>query len=252
MINVLLLEDEFRAAQELKELLESISDRIRICGVLQSVEEAIEWFKKNKMPHLILSDIQLGDGMCFDIFGLVQITAPVIFCTAYDEYALRAFENNGIDYLLKPIQRDDLMKSFNKLQQFSRLWSLPEHANRFNNMLQAFRPVYKTVLSVYQGNRIVPLPVGEISFIYTNNGVVLYRQGQRFEIRTTLDRLAGQLDPAVFYRANRQFIIAKNEILSVKYIEARKLEVLLKQQVPEKIIISKSKSAQFVKWLGDF
>jgi len=249
MINVLLLEDEFRAAQELKGLLEELSERVHVCGILQSVEEAVEWFDTNEMPHLILSDIHLGDGLCFDIFELVDVTAPIIFCTAYDAYALKAFENNGIDYLLKPVKRDDLEKSFNKLEQFSRLWSLPEHANRFNKMLQSFKPVYKSVLSVYQGDRIVPIPVSEVSYIYTNQSVSLYKQGQRFEIRTTLDGLAKQLDPNLFYRANRQFIISRDGIEAVKYIEARKLEIIMKSETPERIIISKSKSAHFVKWL---
>ena len=249
MINVLLLEDEFRAGLELKDLLESISERVRVCAVLQTVEEAVDWFKENEMPHLILSDIQLGDGLCFDIFRVVQVTAPIIFCTAYDAYALKAFENNGIDYLLKPIKKLDLEKSFNKLEQFSRLWSLPEHANRFNNMLLSFKPVYKSVLSVYQGSRIVPIPAAEVSYVYTNQIVTVHRHGQNYEIRTTLDRLVEQLDPEVFYRANRQFIISKNDIDSVQYIEARKLEVVMKSETPEKIIISKSKAAQFVKWL---
>jgi two-component system response regulator LytT len=249
MINVLLLEDEFRAAQELKGLLEGLSERVNVCGILQSVEEAVEWFNKNEMPHLILSDIHLGDGLCFDIFELVDVTAPIIFCTAYDAYALKAFENNGIDYLMKPVKMDDLEKSFNKLEQFSRLWSLPEHANRFNKMLQSFKPVYKSVLAVYQGDRIVPIPVSEVNFIYTNHGVSLYRQGKRFEIRTTLDRLARQLDPNVFYRANRQFIISRKDIEAVKYIEARKLEIIMKSATPERVIISKSKSTHFVKWL---
>ena len=249
MINVLLLEDEFRAAQETKYLLESISTQVHVCAILQTVEEAVDWFGKNEMPHLILSDIQLGDGLCFDIFRQVQITAPIIFCTAYDDFALRAFENNGIDYILKPVKKENLERSFSKLQQYSRLWSLPEHANRFNNMLQSFKPVYKTVISVYQGDRIIPIPVAEINFIYTNKSVWVYKQQQAFEIRMTLERLADQLDPALFYRANRQFIIAKHDIESVKYIEARKLEVVMKSQVPEKIIISKSKSSQFIKWL---
>jgi len=249
MINVLLLEDEFRAAQETKYLLESISTQIRVCATLQTVQEAIDWFGKNEMPHLILSDIQLGDGLCFDIFRQVQITAPIIFCTAYDEFALKAFENNGIDYILKPVKKEKLEKSFSKLQQYSRLWSLPEHANRFNNMLQSFRPVYKTVLSVYQGDRIVPIPVADINFVYTNKSVWVHKQHQAYEMRTTLDRLADQLDPDLFYRANRQFIIAKHDIEAVKYIEARKLEVVMKSHTPEKIIISKSKSSHFIKWL---
>ncbi|MCF0055083.1 LytTR family DNA-binding domain-containing protein [Dyadobacter sp. CY356] len=249
MINVLLLEDEYKAAQETKVLLEAMSEQVSVCGILQTVEEAVDWFNKNEMPHLILSDIQLGDGLCFDIFTQVQVTAPIIFCTAYDDFALRAFENNGIDYLLKPVKKQDLEKSFNKLHQYSRLWALPEHANRFNNMLQSFKPVYKTVLSVYLGDRIMPVPVAEINYFYTNKTVVVYHHGQTFEIRTTLDRLAAQLDPELFYRANRQFIISKHDIEAVKYIDARKLEVILKSETPEKIIISKSKSAQFVKWL---
>ncbi|CAG5007730.1 Sensory transduction protein LytR [Dyadobacter sp. CECT 9275] len=252
-MNVLIIEDEMKAARELKSLAENLHEDVKVCQILQSVEEAMDWFGNNEMPELILSDIQLADGVSFDIFRNLAVQAPVIFCTAHDEYALRAFETNGIDYLLKPIEKSKLQKSFEKLRQFKYFFNheSADYSARFNNMLGDFEEKsYKSSVLVYVRNQIIPVATEDIQFIHTDNNLVyLYTATQKFEIRKILDYLEAELNPGDFFRANRQFIISRKAVVNIQQIEARKLEVSLSVPTPQPLIVSKDKATRFLKWL---
>ncbi len=252
MIEVLILEDEIKAAKELKALIEQLRGDIRVCALLQSVKEAITWFAGNPAPGLILSDIQLSDGLCFEIFRTVKVEAPVIFCTAYDKYALAAFESNSIDYLLKPIEKDKLEKS---LEKFDRLKELFSHEpsgyhQRLANLMTQISKNHISSLLVYFQNKIIPVNTQDINYIYTRGDKVgVYSGNEQYEFHESMDELMAKLNPADFYRANRQFIIHRRSILNIEQLFGRKLLVLLSTSTPETVVISKAKASDFLKWV---
>ncbi len=250
-MNVVIIEDEIKAAVELKTLVERINHNIRVSALLHSVHDAVEWFTDNDMPDLILSDIHLGDGLSFDIFREVEISSPVIFCTAYDEYALRAFQHNGIDYLLKPIEKKDLLACFEKMKLLAEVMRPRQgDPNRRTHPMAGKKKGYLHSLLVYFRDRIIPIGTDKIDYIYTQNNVVFVNSNrERYEISEILDNLITQLDPQHFYRANRQFIINRRAVSKIEQLAARKLALTLNVPDTEPVIISKAKASSFLKWL---
>lgn len=253
MIRVLIIEDEIKAARELKFLVEQMHEDIVVCGILQSVEESLAWFNTNEMPNLIISDIQLSDGVSFDIFRSISVHAPVIFCTAYHEYALQAFEANGVDYMLKPVEKEKLRKSFDKLLQFKEYLTSqpPEYKVNLDKMLiQLNEKVYRNSVLVYAGNKIISVNTENIDLILSaNNLVYLHTSNQKFELRETLESLMQELNPVDFYRANRQTIISRKAIVNVRHSDSRKLELTPTTARAQPVIISKEKASAFLKWM---
>ncbi len=251
-MNILIIEDEIDAADELERLIHQIRHNDVICAKLQSIRESVEWLESNPAPDLIFASIQLKDGTSFDIFKNTRI-APVIFFTTQNKFALEAFENNGIDYLLKPIEKKKLQNSFQKLEQLQAFFlsDSPEYVRKFNRLLIT-RSVakYKTSLLSYFREQITPVPVSDICFIYTENKFVyVWSKNRKYEIKETLDNLATQLDPHDFFRANRQYIIHRQSIANIEYLYRKKLVVRLIGTVAFNIIISKEKTPNFLNWL---
>lgn len=170
MSQILIIEDEIKAAKELRRMLEDTYPEAKIMGILSSVEESIEWLNQHPSPDLIFSDIQLADGLSFDIFKAVKIQAPVIFCTAFDEYAIRAFETNGIDYLLKPIDKERLQQGLSKLNTLKNAFKAPN--TPLENLLSVLKPSHKSTLLVYFKDKILPIKAHEIAFFYYENGTL--------------------------------------------------------------------------------
>jgi DNA-binding LytR/AlgR family response regulator len=252
MIEVLILEDEIKAAKELKALIEQLRGDIRVCALLQSVKEAITWFGENPAPGLILSDIQLSDGLCFELFRAVKVEAPVIFCTAYDKYALAAFESNSIDYLLKPIEKDKLEKSLEKFDRLRELFSheLSGYHQRLANLLAQINKNHISSLLVHFQNKIIPVNTQDINYIYARGEKVgVYSGNDQYEFDESMDELMAKLNPTDFYRANRQFIIHRRSILNIEKLFGRKLLVRLFTSTPETVVISKAKAMDFLKWV---
>lgn len=252
-MNIVIIEDELKAAKELKHLIEGLVEHAKVGAILQSVEESINWLEANPAPDLIFSDVQLGDGLSFEIFKSLKIQTPIVFCTAYNEYALQAFDSNGIDYLLKPVEREKLVNTFSKLKNLREVLNkgYEEYSQKLNNLnKQLFKDVRSTLL-VYFKDRIIPVRIGKIDVVRAiNNVVYVYTGNKRYEIRDTLDSLASQLDPKEFYRANRQFIVHRKSIVRVEHLLARKLGIRLTITMDE-IIVSKAKASTFLKWLGN-
>lgn len=253
MFQVLIIEDEIKTAKELKRLIESLRDDMQVSTMLSSIKSAVTWFGSNPMPDLILSDIQLADGLSFEIFRQIQITAPIIFCTAYDEYAIQAFDANGIDYLLKPIDEEKLLRGLNKYdkQNHNSAANGNEYQVQLNNMLHQMDHAYKNSLLIHFQEKIIPLKTSEIEFIHSESGIVtIYTQNkQRYYTNHTLDALESMLNPALFFKANRQFIINRNSIQNIEHYFTRRLVVKLNQATPEQVIISKVKAPDFLKWI---
>ncbi|MDL2276966.1 LytTR family DNA-binding domain-containing protein [Parabacteroides sp. OttesenSCG-928-G07] len=253
-MKVLIIEDEKAAVRNLKVLLTEIVPDMEILAVNDSIKESIEWFRKYPMPELIFMDIHLADGSAFEIFEHVSITCPVIFTTAYDEYALKAFKVNSIDYLLKPIGKHDIEKALNKLKgiQESSVNQINYEANLkaiIHSLQQEEK--YKThfLISV-KGDKLLPVSVDSILFFCIEDGVVkAFTEEQKgYIFSQTLDELNDCLNPDHFFRVNRQYIISRKAVKDIDLWFNSRLSINLKMPTPERILVSKAKAAEFKKW----
>jgi DNA-binding LytR/AlgR family response regulator len=252
-MKVIIIEDEPLTAHDLAEGLKQLEPTIAIDAILSSVKQASDYLASNSLPDLIFSDIQLGDGLSFEIFKDNDYNIPIIFCTAYDEYALEAFKANGIDYILKPFTNDSLQKTLQKYKQLHQKFSKENHSyeNMINLLQKKILPKRSSVL-VYQKEKIIPLPVSEIALCYVHNKITLLISfdQQNFIVSQSLDELE-EICGEDFYRANRQYLINRKAIKEVSHYYARKL--LLKPTVTfkESITVSKEKSTLFLQWLSN-
>ena len=248
----LIIEDEVLAAQSLQKLVQEVAPDTEIIGVLQSIEESVAWFGENPMPDLVFMDIHLADGSSFAIFERTEITCPIIFTTAYDEYALKAFEVSSIDYLLKPINRNDLTRAMNK---FNALVGEKSNNNEAIDALLrqiGMKKSYKSCFLVPERDKLVPLPTINIAYIYIEDKLVktIALDGHTYYMSQTLDEIMAQLNPDDFFRANRQFIVSRKAIKDMTIWFGNKLSLNLIVKVPEEIIISKAKVAEFKAWFA--
>lgn len=246
-MKTLIIEDEVLAAQALQKLLGEVSPEAEVLGILETVEESIEWFENNEMPDLLFMDIHLADGSSFSIFEKVDITCPVIFTTAYDEYALKAFEVNSIDYLLKPINKNDLRRA---MEKYKTLVIGRNQMQKFMMQMEPTRKRYRSCFLMPERDKLVPLPVTNIAYVYIDSKTVkiVTFEHKNYYMNVTLDDLMDMLDPELFFRANRQFIVSRTSIKDISIWFGNKLAVNLNVEVPEKIIISKAKVSEFKTW----
>lgn len=246
-MKTLIIEDEVLAAQALQKLLGEVSPEAEVLDVLETVEESIEWFENNEMPDLLFMDIHLADGSSFSIFEKVDITCPVIFTTAYDEYALKAFEVNSIDYLLKPINKKDLRRA---MEKYKTLVIGRNQMQKFMMQMEPTRKRYRSCFLMPERDKLVPLPVTNIAYVYIDSKTVkiVTFEHKNYYMNVTLDDLMDILDPELFFRANRQFIVSRTAIKDISIWFGNKLAVNLSVEVPEKIIISKAKVSEFKTW----
>jgi len=250
-MKAVIIEDELVAAQKLQRFVSQSAIDIQVTAVLQSVEESIEWFTLNLAPDLVFMDIHLADGSAFSIFEKVKITCPVIFTTAYDEYALKAFEVNSIDYLLKPIDEKGFERAMAKFRSMTQSGS--NNSDMITNMLAALgetKKVYKTNFLIPSRDKLIPLAVDKIAYFYTENKMVkiITMDNQSFNIDSTLEDIFTRLDPLKFFRANRQFIVSHKAIRDISIWFGSKLSINLSVPVPEKIIVSKARVPEFKVW----
>lgn len=248
-MKAVIIEDETAAVTSLKAILaQNRMVPVEVVAELESIEESIGWFRRSAMPDLIFMDIHLADGSAFKIFEQLDIEAPVIFTTAYDEYALQAFQVSSIDYLLKPITPALLERALNKLRLFNAEERLA-HIRHTNRTIQS-RQTVKSLL-IMLADKFYPLAVEEILYFYTaNERVTAYTpDGRQHPVDRTLDTLGEQLDQRLFFRANRQFIISRHAIKDIDLWFGNRLSVNLIRPVPERIIISKTKTPVFKKWI---
>lgn len=251
-MNILIVEDETAAAVNLQAILHKIDPSFNIITVLESIEETVEYFEDSTQttPDLVFMDIHLADGESFRIFDSVDIAVPIIFTTAYDEYALRAFKVNSIDYLLKPIKVDDVRHAIDK---FSRLNGNERNSykSRVDTLIETTRRDSQRVFLVHYKDKIIPLNTDDVAFFYTSNERVtaITYSGERYNIDRTLETLQGTLSEMEFFRANRQFIIARKAIKDIAVWFGSRLSLNLTVETPEKIIISKARVPEFKQWL---
>ena len=253
-MKALIVEDEIMAAKALQKLLAKVSPDTEIIAVIETIEESVAWLKENLMPDLIFMDIHLADGSSFAIFDEVDVTCPVIFTTAYDEYALKAFEVNSIDYLLKPISKDDLERAMHKFENLkvARTESNVDlHA--LMTQIEAMRPKYKSYFLLPERDKLIPLQVSDIAFICIDEKMVKIVSLDRktFYSNQTLDDLLVQLDPEQFFRANRQYIVSRKAVKDVSVWFGNKLALNLVIETPDKVVISKARVSEFKTWFAN-
>ena len=250
-MNVLIIEDEIRAAKEIQRILTSYDDTIIVLTIIDSVEDAITFLKQHKEIDLIFSDIQLVDGNSFEIYNQIQPNCPIVFCTAFDEFLLDAFQTNALSYILKPITSEAIQNALNKYQNFKKSFQSHEQKLQLQKASLQLGVSYKSTLLVDQGEKILPLSVHEVAYFYLDNSwiKIVTIQNHKFSINSSLEVLERQLDPQSFFRANRQFLINREMILSIERYFSRKLVVKLKMDTPESIIVSKAKANDFLVWM---
>lgn len=250
-IKALIIEDEPAAARRLDKLIRETDPQIEIIGNLDSVSSAIKWFRNNPHPDLIFLDIHLGDGLSFGIFNELEITCPVIFTTAYDEFAIKAFKLNSIDYLLKPIKQEELSFSINKFKLRYPNPGLTDFRTLIES-LQTNQDKWKKRFVVNYGDKIKAIEVSDISYfmILEKNTFLVTHRNESFGINYTLEQLEEQLNPSQFFRINRKFIIAFSSIKNMWTYSRSRVKLQLEPPAPEDVIVSTDRSSGFKDWLN--
>jgi len=247
-MNILVVENEHPAADKIVRLLKKIDRSIEIIDIIETVEEAINKLQEKPWPDLILMDIQLDDGLCFEIFDTVSVDIPVIFTTAYDDYTLRAFKVNSIDYLLKPVDEESLRSALTK---FKKLNAGNDPFRRdFKQLIQEFRNQYKSRFLIRTGDKYRSVPAGEISHFHIAERSVFLtdHNGKDYGIDYSLEQLQDMLDPRKFFRINRECIVSIDSIAFMYSYSSSRLQLTMKGQ-GKNFIISRDKVADFKKWV---
>ena len=251
-MRTIIIEDEKPAARLLQRKLEKLNITAEV--MLHSVEEAVEWFLNNDHPELIFLDIQLSDGLSFEIFEKVAIKSAIVFTTAYDEYALKAFKLNSIDYLLKPIDEDDLEVAINKYKaRIPKSESLNVDFEQIKRMFSnPFEKNYKKRFTVKIGQHLKVIAIEEIEcFFSENKGTYIHTTDNRnYLIESTLELLEQDLDPAAFFRISRKFIVPMRAIKEIVLYSNSRLKVILPTYKDDEVIVSREKVSDFKTWIG--
>lgn len=248
-MKILIIEDEQIAAKRLEKLILEVDDSVEILAQLDSIETVLEWLAMNKMPDLIFLDIHLADGSAFEIFNRTTIDCPIIFSTAYDQYAIQAFKVDTIDYLLKPVKKEELKTALNKYKTIHN--TNPFDYSELAKQLQkeTSRRLKRFLIRV--GPNIKTVDIQEVVYFYTAEKItfLITSQGNRYPIDFSLEKLEERLDSEVFFRINRQFVISLNAITKMVAVSKSRVKLYLKP-CPVETIVSTERSGKFKKWLA--
>lgn len=251
-MRVLIVEDELPAARRLERLLKSIVEEVEICAITDSIQDSVKWLKNNPGPDLIFLDIHLADGYSFSIFDQVDCEAPVIFITAYDEFALKAFELNSIDYLLKPVDETLLRRSLEKYEKFSRK-NIRETTVNLEQLISrlSVKSNYKSRFLVKSKDRLITVEDSQIAYFLASNKMVMIvtYENRYFPMEDTLAYYEKILDPEMFFRLNRSVISNRRAIRDIITDHNGKLQITLHPVLKEKVFISRDRAGDFKDWL---
>lgn len=252
-MKVVIVEDEHLTAQRLEGMLKKYDKGIEVLAELPSVAEAVDWFKSNPDPDLAFMDIHLEDGQSFSIFENINLQIPVIFTTAYDEYTIQAFKVNSVDYLMKPLNYDELVQA---IEKYKRIHAQPDdEANGIENLLQSLNKKeteYKDRFLVSIGSRLKSIETSDINYFYSAEKVtfLVTRDNQRFPVDYSLDKLAIMLNPKEYYRINRQTMVKLSAIANIHVFSKGKIKLDLIPAMKEDVFVSMDKVVEFKDWLG--
>ena len=255
-MTTLIIEDEEPAYKRLQKMLKDIEPGHTLLDQVVSVSSAVKFFNENDAPDLIISDIQLADGVSFEIFKQVDVKCPVIFTTAYDQYAIEAFKVNSIDYLLKPVKKEELQKAVAKFKALAPATTATPSID-INKLLQSLQPAtstdYKKRFVVRYGEHIKTIDIEEVVYFYTEDKATFLctKDARRFVVDFNLDTLDSLLDPKIFFRINRQYIISIHSIAEMFAYSKSRVLIKLNPGARHETIVSTERSADFKHWLGD-
>jgi two-component system, LytTR family, response regulator len=249
-MRVIIIEDEKPAAEKLKKAIAKSDESIGVIALLNSIQSATAWLKSNAMPDLIFMDIELTDGLSFKMFEKINISCPVIFCTAYDEYWQEAFEYNSIDYLLKPIRQDKLEAALSKYDKLKKYFS-----QNLQTLLESQKQPgteYKKRFLVKRGVDYISTKTEDIAYFYAAHKLVCMvdNKNQKFILDQSLADIEKQIDPSLFYRVNRKYLVQMNAIKKIKAFPKSKLQLELEPAINDEIIISQENVSAFKEWMG--
>lgn len=249
-----IVEDEIYAVKRLEKMLLAERPNAEILGFVDSVEDAVDWFSSHDSPDLIFMDIQLADGQSFEIFNEVKIETPVIFTTAYDQYTMDAFRVSGIDYLLKPIEKEELKRALEKFEQLS---GNKENVNQSDSIRQILQSMqreeeYKKRFLVKSGKQFVVAKTDDIAWFVAEDGLVflMLQNGQRKVVDGTIAQIDDELNPKKFFRINRKMIVSLDSIAKIDTWFNSRLKLTLNPASKEEVLVSRNRVAGFKKWLG--
>lgn len=248
-MNIIIIEDEPRTAKSLENILIDLKPDAEIIGRYDSIESSVAGLSAAS-PDLIFMDIQLADGLCFEIFKSVKVTCPVIFCTAFDEYSLEAFKSNGVDYILKPFSREDIWEALKKVDALENFFQ--KKAPDVVDLLSKLNPSSgKTSFLVFKNQKYTTVQTENIAFFYIRNDAtsIMTFDRQEFPLNQSLGQVAELVSPKQFYRVNRQYLINFKAVKEVEHYFLRKLYIKLVIETPEKLFVNKEKAHGFFAWL---
>jgi two-component system, LytTR family, response regulator len=249
-IKIVIVEDEPRAASQLQRMLTACDFEYELLEIIDTVEDAVPWFQKNTTPDLVFMDIQLADGLSFEIFQNIEVDAPIIFTTAFDQYAIQAFKVNSVDYLLKPIQKADLNTALDKFLKSNKPAAIAPSLLKqlLGSMQQAPK---RDGLLVKEGNGFVQIKVSDLLYCYSEASITFgVTSNKRFIIDETLDELMGSLDPNRFYKINRGQLVAKAAIEKMNPYFNHRVKLSVTNPRDQEFIVSRPKTADFKQWMN--
>ncbi|MHC1708654.1 MAG: LytR/AlgR family response regulator transcription factor [Bacteroidales bacterium] len=251
-MDIIIIEDEQFAANHLEKMILKYDPDIKVLAKLESVAEAVSWFRHNAEPDLIFLDIHLEDDLSFAIFDKVKIKSPIIFTTAYDEYAIRAFKLKSIDYLLKPILQEDLNHSIDKYKEWTKNEQSYVDVAALYDLISQRTPQYKDRFSITVGLRIKSVETNDIAYFYSEEGItfLVTKDNIHYPIDYSLDYLNELVDPRLFFRINRQFLVSTHSIKNVHLYPKSRLKLDLEPVYTKDIFVSQDKNVKFKEWLG--
>jgi len=252
-MNIVIIEDEIKTAKSLQNSVLELRPESKIVGHYQSIERSVEALSKEVQPDLIFMDVQLADGLCFEIFKAVRITCPVIFCTAYDEYSLEAFKSNGVDYIVKPASKEDIANALKKVEELKNFFQQKTTSDLENLLFKLQSPSGKNSFLVFKNQKYTTVQTENIAFFYIHNDItsLVSFDKQEFTLNQSLDQITSLVSSKQFFRVNRQYLVNFKAIKEVEHYFLRKLYVKLVIETPEKLLINKEKSHLFLSWMED-
>ena len=247
-MRILIVEDETSAYENLKAILQDLYPDIEILGNTQSVAKTVEWLKERQQPDLLFMDIRLSDDSAFAIFDRIEVSTPIIFTTAYDQYAIEAFRVNSIDYLLKPVKVAEVKRAVEKYRRFDRT-DISQYLSRLTNLSSGKQ--HKDRMLIPYRDKLMPVAVKDISFFYTNDRstTVYLKDGHAYPYAKTLEQIAKDLSSDDFFRANKQFLIHRDSVADITVWFDNRLLITLDTTTPEHLYISKNRAAAFKEWM---
>jgi two-component system, LytTR family, response regulator LytT len=254
-MKILIVEDEELAVKKLQKTLLTIDRMVEIVGVTDSIKSTVNYLRNNPAPDLILMDIELADGQSFEVFNMVPVKGPVIFITSYDEYALKAFKVNSVDYLLKPVQKEELEAAINKYKELNSVGSKDNSdiSNLIKELQNKLQPKeYRKRFLVKQAQKLVSIEVDDIAYFYSDGRLNFFktRDNRKFVVDYTMDELSDMLDPDQFFRISRAFYVSADSIDQIHDYFGNRLLLNLQPALDKEALVSREKVMDFKRWMG--